>query len=101
MWEWIFNGIGSQIVGIVIGAILGGLTGYRIGVKNYVKQTQKAGDQSNQKQETVIMNNTRLLKGSTRKKAHIKQVQRAGNSAHQNQFGGMNNAGEYSETKSR
>lgn len=55
MWyEWAFDGIGSQISGIIIGLIfgggIGGFVGYRIGVKNRAKQKQKAGKGSTQTQ---------------------------------------------------
>ena len=42
--KWIFDGIGSQIVGLIVGALLGGLIGYRIGIKNKIKQKQKGRD---------------------------------------------------------
>ncbi len=52
--SWIFDGIGTQIVGIIIGLLLGGagggVIGYRIGSKNKIKQKQKAGNNSNQVQ---------------------------------------------------
>ena len=39
--SWIFDGIGTQIVGIIIGLLLGGagggVIGYRIGSKNKIK----------------------------------------------------------------
>lgn len=58
--QWIFDGIGSQLVGIIIGFALGGASGYGIAVhKNStkIKQSQKAGDNSNQQQATTINNN--------------------------------------------
>ena len=48
--EWIFEGIGTELLSLAIGAVVGGLTGYKIGVKNKVKQTQKAGNNSTQNQ---------------------------------------------------
>ena len=48
--EWIFEGIGTELLSLAIGAVVGGLTGYKIGVKNKVKQTQKAGKNSTQNQ---------------------------------------------------
>lgn len=53
-FEWVFDGIGTQIVGIIIGLIIGGtgggITGYKIGTKNKIKQKQKALNNSDQKQ---------------------------------------------------
>ena len=42
MYEWIFDGIGTELIGLTIGALLGGIAGYTIGVRNKSKQTQKA-----------------------------------------------------------
>ena len=63
MWlEWFFDGIGSQIVGIIIslliGGCVGGAIGYKIGSTNKVKQKQKAGNRSQQSQiGSVTINN--------------------------------------------
>lgn len=46
--EWIFDGIGTELVSLIIGAVVGGATGYKIGTKNRIKQKQKAGDNSKQ-----------------------------------------------------
>lgn len=54
--KWIFDGIGSQIVGLIVGALLGGLIGYRIGIKNKIKQKQKGRDNSKQIQIGSINN---------------------------------------------
>lgn len=48
--EWIFEGIGTELISLVIGAVLGGAAGYKIGSKNKIKQSQKAGDNSKQVQ---------------------------------------------------
>ncbi|MBQ9940577.1 MAG: hypothetical protein IJO74_03455 [Clostridia bacterium] len=48
--EWIFEGIGTELLSLAIGAVVGGLTGYKIGVKNKAKQNQKAGKNSTQSQ---------------------------------------------------
>lgn len=51
----IFQGIGTEIIGIVINTIisatLGGIVGYRIGISK--KQKQKAGKESNQIQNSI------------------------------------------------
>lgn len=46
--EWIFDGIGTELISLIIGAVLGGTAGYKIGSKNKIKQKQKAGDDSEQ-----------------------------------------------------
>jgi len=51
--EWIFDGIGTEIISALIGMLVGGGAGYGIGVvvtKNKIKQKQKAGDNANQVQ---------------------------------------------------
>ena len=46
--EWIFDGIGTELISLIIGAVFGGAAGYKIGSKNKIKQNQKAGDSSKQ-----------------------------------------------------
>lgn len=53
--EWFFDGLGTElisvIIGIIFGAVTGGTIGYKIGVnKQSVKQEQKAGTASKQRQ---------------------------------------------------
>ena len=52
--EWIFDGIGSTIIGTVLGVIIGGTAGgfigYKFAIKNKIIQSQKAKDNSNQVQ---------------------------------------------------
>lgn len=57
--QWIFDGIGSQIVGLLLGLLIGGASGYGIAIrktKTNIKQSQKAGDNANQQQAGVINN---------------------------------------------
>lgn len=57
--HWIFDGIGSQIVGLVLGFLIGGASGYGIAIrktKTKMKQSQKAGDNSTQQQTGMINN---------------------------------------------
>ncbi len=49
--EWIFSGIGTQVICGIVGAFIGGLIGYRIRDKKIVRQSQVAGDYSYQRQE--------------------------------------------------
>lgn len=55
--EWIFDGIGTELISLIIGTILGGTAGYKIGSKNKIKQKQKAGDNSKQIQIGSVINN--------------------------------------------
>ena len=55
--EWIFDGIGTEIISLIIGAVLGGAAGYKIGSKNKIKQKQNAGDNSKQIQIGSVINN--------------------------------------------
>lgn len=49
--EWVFDGIGTTIIGAILGLIVGGVSGYRIGVKKVsIKQKQTARDMANQVQ---------------------------------------------------
>ena len=56
--ENIFQGIGTEIIGVLLNTVLslivGGAVGYRIGVSS--KQKQKAGNNSNQVQNSIIFN---------------------------------------------
>ena len=57
--EWIFDGIGTELVSALIGLLVGGVAGYGIGVvctKNKIKQKQKAGDNANQIQIGQVNN---------------------------------------------
>lgn len=55
--DWIFSGIGTEIISAIIGVIIGGVGGYKIGVRNRIKQVQKAGNNSNLSQTGSIVNN--------------------------------------------
>lgn len=55
--DWIFSGIGTEIISAIIGLIIGSIGGYKIGVRNKIKQVQKAGDNSNLSQTGSIINN--------------------------------------------
>lgn len=58
--EWIFDGIGTELVSALIGLLVGGVAGYGIGVaitNNKIKQKQKAGDNANQVQIGQVNNN--------------------------------------------
>ncbi len=46
MWEWVLDGIGTELISLLIGSLGGGLVGYKIGIRNKSKQKQKAGRSS-------------------------------------------------------
>jgi membrane protein YqaA with SNARE-associated domain len=59
MLEWIFDGIGSELISVLIGLVLGGGAGYYIGVTNTtnkIMQKQKAGDNAKQEQIGQVNN---------------------------------------------
>ena len=91
--EWIFDGIGTEIIGIVIsliiGALGGGAVGYKFGIKRTAKQKQTAGDDAEQKQELHV-GKSDVKDNSSKSKTNIKQIQRAGNNAVQTQIGRIN-----------
>ena len=55
--QWIFDGIGTELISLIIGIVLGGAAGYKIGSKNEIKQKQKAGDNTKQIQIGSVINN--------------------------------------------
>lgn len=46
--EWLFEGLGTALIGAVLGVIGGGAIGYRIGIKKSMNQKQRAGDNASQ-----------------------------------------------------
>lgn len=94
--EWLFDGLGtelvSMIIGLFLGASAGGIAGYKIGInKSVLKQNQRAGTDSKQKQigkSVVGASKDGLNIQSSNSK--IKQSQKAGNETVQTQIGGIN-----------
>ena len=91
--EWIFDGIGTEIIGIVISLIIGvlgsGTVVYKIGIKRTANQKQTARDDAEQKQEFYIYKSD-VKENSSKSKTNLKQIQKAGNNAVQTQIGGIN-----------
>lgn len=91
--DWLFDGIGTEIVSIIIsliiGAIGGGAIGYRIGIKRTANQKQNTGNDSKQRQKMQI-GKSDVSTHSTKSKTNLKQTQKAGDNAVQTQIGGIN-----------
>lgn len=61
--EWLFDGIGTELVSLLIGGFLGGTVGYKIGIKNKTSQRQKGKNNVVQTQIGNIVNNGSLESG--------------------------------------
>jgi len=46
---WLFDGLGTLLIGLVIGGAGGGVIGWRVAVR-WIRQQQNAGDKSRQTQ---------------------------------------------------
>ena len=88
--QWIFSGIGTELLSLVLGALCGGIIGYRIGVKKNSTQKQVAKNGSTQRQDVEIACNAKT-NVNTDIEQNITQTQRAGNNSQQVQTGRMNN----------
>lgn len=90
--EWVFSGIGAQIIGIILTTLIGALIGYGIGVKRVSKQKQIAGDFAKQRQELSSHDDISCGKTDIRlvKKEKTNQHQKAGIMSVQTQIGESN-----------
>ncbi len=48
--QWLFDGLGTMLIGLIIGGAGGSTIGYRIGLKKNIRQKQKAGNNATQTQ---------------------------------------------------
>lgn len=56
--QWIFDGIGTEVISLIVGLIVGGVSGYKIGVRNKANQKQRARDHATQTQKgNITINN--------------------------------------------
>ncbi len=55
--EWVFDGIGTELISLFVGCLTGGVIGYKIGIKNKISQRQKGRDNANQVQIGSVVNN--------------------------------------------
>lgn len=90
MWEWVLDGIGTELISLLIGSLGGGLVGYKIGIRNKSKQKQKAGRSSKQIQTLNIDVNSSKQSGGDCV-SNISQSQKAGKNSVQEQIGGLKN----------
>ncbi len=88
MFEWFFDGIGTELISLIIGAIGGGAVGYKIGIKRTSVQKQVARDNALQTQE-IKMGKNDVRNSPVKSKTSIRQSQKAGNNAVQLQVGGI------------
>ena len=88
--QWIFDGIGTELLSLAIGAIGGGLAGYKIGVRKSGQQYQIAKSSAKQRQEMTIDG---VSKNEDRKSVddNIIQTQKAGKNSEQVQIGRISN----------
>ena len=84
--QWIFDGIGTELLSLAIGAIAGGFAGYKIGVKKNGKQVQKAKSGAKQRQE-LIVDGDATVGGKSNVQNSIRQTQKAGKNSEQIQIG--------------
>lgn len=87
--QWIFDGIGTELISLAIGTIVGGFAGYKIGVKNKGKQIQKAKSGTKQRQEMIIDSNTTSGRAFNVQNG-ITQTQKSGKDSEQVQIGRIN-----------
>lgn len=84
--EWIFSGIGTQIIVWIVSIIISGVIGYKIGIhKNVGKQVQKADYNVAQEQMLSVEDDTDDK--STLSKSSLVQKQIAGSGSKQTQIG--------------
>ena len=85
--QWIFSGIGVEILKVLAGTIIGGGVGYAVGVRRKISQSQIVADNAEQDQKANVVDN-QSEKGLV---SGIKQKQKAGNGSKQSQVGTIKN----------
>lgn len=85
--QWIFSGIGTQIVTSIVAFLAGGAIGYRIRDKQIGKQKQIAGHSSNQRQEIHVESNIKKVIDEKESHQVVDQIQKAGDNSTQVQIG--------------
>ena len=80
-YEWVFDGIGTLVISAIFSFVA-----YKAAIKRIGKQSQIAGDGSNQKQEMVIEDSGK----HENEQSTIEQIQKAGKNSKQVQIGKIN-----------
>ena len=86
-FSWLFDGIGSTILGLIISFIVGGIGGFALGRFSKSKQLQKAGKNAKQNQSMEIENEKLFKKKKMKENNTVIQKQFAGDKAEQTQTG--------------
>ena len=86
-FAWLFDGIGSTILGLIISFVAGGVGGFALGRITKSKQIQKAGNGAKQEQSMIIDHGAKDENNRKQEKNSLKQKQIAGNNAEQTQTG--------------
>lgn len=84
--QWLFDGLGTEIVSLLLGSIIGGVAGYKLACVNVIKQKQQAGKNAKQEQEIEVacdVENTEL-------ESKIYQKQKGKTGSVQSQIGKVN-----------
>ena len=83
--QWIFSGIGTNLLSLIVGCVLG----YKIRDFKIARQSQVAGDDSNQRQEFHIENDKVNPEGKKDDYIYLSQNQSARDNSTQVQIGGV------------
>lgn len=84
--QWVFDGIGTELLSLVIGVAAGGIAGYKIGIRKEGKQDQKAKSKAKQRQEMLISSES-SFESKAGVQNRISQTQKAGKNSEQVQIG--------------
>ena len=84
--QWLFDGLGTEIVSLLLAGLIGGFAGYKLACVNFVKQKQQAGENANQEQEIEVSCNT----DNKEVDSIICQIQKGKSGSVQSQIGKVN-----------
>ena len=88
-FNWVFDGIGTEIIIGLVGLVVGGIGGFAIGRRTKSTQTQKAKESARQKQTFSVDNGNPPKTKSYKSKNSVVQKQEAENNAEQIQIGNV------------
>ncbi|MCR5324857.1 MAG: hypothetical protein K6E85_16495 [Lachnospiraceae bacterium] len=84
-YEWVFDGIGTELIVLIVGFLAGTFAGYKLGIRKNGLQKQIAKDEA--KQEQRLETSIKVDSSKDGISGNTKQVQRAGKKAEQRQIG--------------